>query len=29
MNLYARFNNKQTNYIHRTENCWFNVAEGG
>lgn len=29
MNLYANFNQKQVNYLRRTNNCWFNVAEGG
>ena len=29
MNLYARFNNKQVNYLKKTEKAWFNVAEGG
>lgn len=29
MNLYARFNNKQVDYLKRTERAWFNVAEGG
>ena len=29
MNKYAPFNIKAVNYIHRTQTCWFNVAEGG
>lgn len=29
MNSYAPFNIKAVNYIKRTDNCWFNVAEGG
>lgn len=29
MNLYARFNNKQVNYLRKTDYAWFNVAEGG
>ena len=29
MNSYAPFNQKQVDYLHRTLECWFNVAEGG
>ncbi len=29
MNSYAPFNQKQVNYLHNTQNCWFNVCEGG
>lgn len=29
MNSYAPFNQKQVNYLHNTQKCWFNVAEGG
>ena len=29
MNSYAPFNKKQINYLHNTQQCWFNVAEGG
>lgn len=29
MNSYAPFNQKQVNYLRKTNNCWFNVAEGG
>jgi PBSX family phage terminase large subunit len=29
MNSYAPFDNEQTEYINKTLNCWFNVAEGG
>lgn len=29
MNGYAPFNLKAVDYIKRTDNCWFNVAEGG
>lgn len=29
MNGYAPFNLKAVNYIKRTNECWFNVAEGG
>lgn len=29
MNSYAPFNQKQVNYLRKTNDCWFNVAEGG
>lgn len=29
MNNYAPFNQKQVNYLRKTNNCWFNVAHGG
>ena len=29
MNNYAPFNVKQVSYLHKTLECWFNVAEGG
>ena len=29
MNSYAPFNNKAINYLHRSKDSWFNVAEGG
>lgn len=29
MNSYAPFVKKQINYLHKTRNSWFNVAEGG
>ena len=29
MNSYAPFNQKQVNYLRKTNNCWFNVAHGG
>lgn len=29
MNLYEKFNQRQINYLRKTNNSWFNVAEGG
>lgn len=29
MNSYAPFNQKQVNYLRKTNDCWFNVAHGG
>ena len=29
MNSYAPFNERATDYLHRSETSWFNVAEGG
>jgi len=29
MNSYAPFNKKTINYLHKCQNSWFNVAEGG
>ena len=29
MNSYAPFNQKQVNYLRKTNECWFNVAHGG
>jgi hypothetical protein len=29
MNSYAPFNKKTVNYLHKCQNSWFNVAEGG
>ena len=29
MNKYAPFNDKTINYLHRSKDSWFNVAEGG
>lgn len=29
MNSYAPFNKKTINYLHKCQNSWLNVAEGG
>lgn len=29
MNSYAPFNKKTINYLHKCQDSWFNVAEGG
>ena len=29
MNSYAPFNKKAIDYLYRSKNSWFNVAEGG
>ena len=29
MNLYESFNQRQINYLRKTNDSWFNVAEGG